>query len=62
LDFFFLGWRGGTGLGWLLSERKTVRHVSGIHKAEKRSPRRSQRAQRGASHVLQDISGCRWRF
>jgi hypothetical protein len=35
LGFLFLGWRGGTGFGPLLGERKTLRHVLTIHKAEK---------------------------
>jgi len=35
LGFLFLRWRGGTGFGPLLGERKTLRHVSPIHKAEK---------------------------
>jgi len=35
LGFLFLGWRGGTGFGRLLGERKTLRHVLTIHKAEK---------------------------
>jgi len=57
LDFFFLEWRGGTGLGWLLDDGKTLRHVSVIHKAEKRSPRRAQRAQntRRKSGIIQIV-------
>src|ERR1700730_12029989 len=50
-----MAWR--HGLGWLLSERKTVRHDSGIHKAEKRSRRSSQRAQRGKAGAFYDDLG-----
>jgi hypothetical protein len=47
----FLEWRGGTGLGWLLNDGKTLRHVSVIHKAEKRSPQRAQSTKRKSGKI-----------